>query len=177
MISYRKGLSPHSWISLKALLIIVIIPPCILINEAVLLDICATILKYMGDCPTKKPRLSTELTDAIFEPALSHDQQLKDELYSQLLKQLNFNPTKTSEERGWELLWMVTGLFSCSPTLQRTVNFFLRSRAPQQPLATEIYQHFCTTINAAARCYPPHLVEVDAIQKQGNSNLTNCRIP
>jgi myosin-7 len=114
MISYRKGLSPHSWISLKALLIIVIIPPCILIN-------------YMGDCPTKKPRLSTELTDAIFEPALSHvsfsllsqypslfchltqDQQLKDELYSQLLKQLNFNPTKTSEERGWELLWMVTG--------------------------------------------------------------------
>jgi myosin-7 len=145
------------------------------------------ILKYMGDYPTKKPRLSTELTDAIFEPALSHDQQLKDELYSQLLQQLNFNPTKTSEERGWELLWMVTGLFSCSPTLQSVVNFFLRSRAPQQPLATEIYQRFCTTIKqqtfeaepsyAAARCYPPHLVEVDAIQNKGTRILQTVVFP
>ena len=29
------------------------------------------ILKYMGDYPSRKQRLSTELTDQIFEPALS----------------------------------------------------------------------------------------------------------
>ena len=29
-------------------------------------------LKYMGDYPSKKQRLSTELTDAVFEHALVH---------------------------------------------------------------------------------------------------------
>ena len=36
------------------------------------LDNTAPILKYMGDYPSKKQRLSTDLTDAVFEHALVH---------------------------------------------------------------------------------------------------------
>ena len=39
---------------------------------SVVLDYAAPILKYMGDYPSKKQRLSTELTDAVFEHALVH---------------------------------------------------------------------------------------------------------
>ena len=146
-------------------------------------------LKYMGDYPSKKQRLSTELTDAVFEHALVHvrlctpslffptshipilslsllcfpQDQLRDETYCQLLKQLTDNPMKTSEERGWELLWMasgepkhfnfsrsnfasVAGLFPCSSTLQKEVNLFLRTRVARQPLATDIQQRLYKTI-------------------------------
>lgn len=123
------------------------------------------ILKYMGDYPSKKQRLSTDLTDSVFEHALVHE-QLRDEIYCQLLKQLTDNPMKTSMERGWELLWMASGLFPCSSTLQKEVNLFLRTRVHRHSLATDIQQRLYKTIHTGARRYPPHLVEVDAIQNK-----------
>ena len=37
-----------------------------------LLDFCAPIMKYMGDYPSKKQRLGTDLTDQVFEHGLVH---------------------------------------------------------------------------------------------------------
>lgn len=70
------------------------------------------ILKYMGDYPSKRPRLSTELTDQIFEPPLMHE-TLRDEIFCQLIKQLTQNRNKLSEEKGWELIWLAAGCFGC----------------------------------------------------------------
>ena len=67
-------------------------------------------------------------------------------MYCQLLKQLTDNPMRTSEERGWELLWMATGLFPCSSTLQKEINLFLRTRAQQLPLAVVCQQRLYRTI-------------------------------
>ena len=61
----------------------------------------------------------------------SKKETLKDEVYCQLLKQLTNNRNTASEERGWELLWLVTGCFSPSASLQKEVNLFLRSRRNQ----------------------------------------------
>ncbi|XP_069325319.1 unconventional myosin-VIIa isoform X2 [Eulemur rufifrons] len=120
------------------------------------------VLKYMGDYPSKRMRSVNELTDQIFEGALKAE-PLKDEVYVQILKQLTDNHIRYSEERGWELLWLCTGLFPPSNILLPHVQRFLQSRK-HCPLAVDCLQRLQKALRNGARKYPPHLVEVEAIQ-------------
>lgn len=135
-------------------------------NKAV--QIFQAVLKYMGDYPSKKLRCSTDLTDAIFEHPLAHE-PLRDEVYCQLIKQLTDNKTRISEERGWELMWLMTGSYACSAVLLKEVNTFFRVKTARQPLATECMNRLAKTIRNGQRKYPPHLVEVEAIQNKKTS--------
>uniref|UniRef100_A0A8C4MCR3 Myosin VIIA n=1 Tax=Equus asinus asinus TaxID=83772 RepID=A0A8C4MCR3_EQUAS len=94
---------------------------------------------YMGDYPSKRMRSVNELTDQIFEGALKAE-PLKDEVYVQVLKQLTDNHI-----RGW--------LF---PSV-------LHSPWPHEPLAPDFATPHLFFRNGS-RKYPPHLVEVEAIQ-------------
>ena len=63
-----------------------------------------------------------------------------------IIKQLTDNKLRGSEEKGWELLWLATGLFPCSSTLQREINMFLRSKVGRVPFAADCQQRLYKTI-------------------------------
>nr|XP_022919052.1 myosin-VIIa-like [Onthophagus taurus] len=119
------------------------------------------ILKYMGDAPAPKTKVCNEFTDIIFQGAFTHE-LLRDEIYCQILRQLTFNRLTSSEEKGWELLYLATGLFGCSSSLMPEMVKFIQSR--QHPFAEACLQRLQRTGKIGQRKYPPYTVEVDAIQ-------------
>ncbi|EGW04278.1 Myosin-VIIa [Cricetulus griseus] len=166
MVSKARGkdrLWSHTREPLKqALLKKILGSQCVPFSHKTFLNSLPPVLKYMGDYPSKRTRSVNELTDQIFEGALKAE-PLKDEAYVQILKQLTDNHIRYSEERGWELLWLCTGLFPPSNILLPHVQRFLQSRK-HCPLATDCLQRLQKALRNGSRKYPPHLVEVEAIQ-------------
>ncbi|KAJ8910894.1 hypothetical protein NQ315_003947, partial [Exocentrus adspersus] len=124
-------------------------------------NIFTAILKYMGDLPAPRSKLSNEHTDQIFDEALKND-NLKDEVYCQIMKQLTFNRLSLSEERGWELMYLITGLFLPSSQLLAELQKFLKSR--QHPFTEHCLQRLQRCQKVGPRRFPPYSIEVEAIQ-------------
>uniref|UniRef100_A0A0N4ZLT2 Myosin motor domain-containing protein n=1 Tax=Parastrongyloides trichosuri TaxID=131310 RepID=A0A0N4ZLT2_PARTI len=119
------------------------------------------IMQYMGDYPVEYQASATDLTDQIFDGPIRHE-ILKDEIYCQIIKQLTGNCNNFSLERGWELLWLCCGLFPPSPSLRKEVFSFLRSRLI--PIAIDCSNRLQKTLKGGIRKFPPHQVEVSAVQ-------------
>uniref|UniRef100_A0A3P8TVQ5 Si:ch73-194h10.2 n=1 Tax=Amphiprion percula TaxID=161767 RepID=A0A3P8TVQ5_AMPPE len=132
-----------------------------------------TILKYMGDYPTKQMQSPLELTDQIFGPATQHE-ALRDEIYCQIMKQMTSN-NNFSMEQGWQLLWLCCGLFPPSQALLKHAQRFLESRR-RTPIASDCLQRLQSSL-MEPRKFPPHHVEVDAIQQNSTQIFHKIHFP
>ncbi|XP_039672113.1 unconventional myosin-VIIb-like [Perca fluviatilis] len=133
------------------------------------------ILKYMGDYPIKHARSPLELTDQIFGPATQHE-ALQDEIYCQIMRQMTNNNNRLSVERGWQLMWLCTGLFPPSPDLMRHTQSFLESRRRDQ-LAPDCLQRLHAMRSKEPRTLPSHSAEVDAIQQNSTQIFHKVHFP
>lgn len=117
-------------------------------------------LQYMGDIPRSNLAVNTDL---IFQPALQHP-LLCDELFCQLMKQLTGNQQEESEQRGWDLLYLATGIMAPSVLIMRELVLMLRLRA--DALADACLKRLKRTLQHGQRKQAPHLIEVEGIQKR-----------
>ncbi|XP_012505369.1 PREDICTED: unconventional myosin-VIIb [Propithecus coquereli] len=125
--------------------------------------IFVAILRYMGDYPSRQAWPTLELTDQIFSLALQ-DSSLQDEVYCQILKQLTHNSNRRSEDRGWQLLWLCTGLFPPSKALLPHAQKFIDTRRGKL-LAPDCSRHVQRVLRMGPRKQPPHQVEVEAAEQ------------
>nr|5MV8_A Chain A, Unconventional myosin-VIIb [Homo sapiens] len=126
-------------------------------------EIFVAILRYMGDYPSRQAWPTLELTDQIFTLALQHP-ALQDEVYCQILKQLTHNSNRHSEERGWQLLWLCTGLFPPSKGLLPHAQKFIDTRRGKL-LAPDCSRRIQKVLRTGPRKQPPHEVEVEAAEQ------------
>ncbi|EDW71197.1 myosin-VIIa [Drosophila virilis] len=118
------------------------------------------ILKYMGDISRGNLPVNTDL---IFKPALQ-EPLLCDEVFCQLMKQLSNNPLEVSEERGWDLLYLATGIMAPSVLIMRELILFLSLR--RDALADACLRRLKRSVQYGQRKHAPHLIEVEGIQQR-----------
>ncbi|XP_039109102.1 unconventional myosin-VIIb [Hyaena hyaena] len=126
-------------------------------------QIFIAILRYMGDYPSRQAWTPVDLTDQIFSLALQ-ESALRDEVYCQILKQLTHNIKRYSEERGWQLLWLCTGLFPPSRALLPHAQKFIDTRR-RKLLAPDCSRRIQRVLRMGPRKQPPHPVEVEAMEQ------------
>uniref|UniRef100_A0A671SXL7 Unconventional myosin-VIIa-like n=1 Tax=Sinocyclocheilus anshuiensis TaxID=1608454 RepID=A0A671SXL7_9TELE len=136
---------------------------------------CAPILKYMGDYPTRQVQSPLELTDQIFGPP-AENEEFRDEIYCQIMKQMTSNNNRYSVEQGWQLLWLCCGLFPPSNSLVKHAQRFIETRK-REPLATNCLQRLQAARRMEPRKLPPHQVEVDAIQQDSTQIFHKIYFP
>uniref|UniRef100_A0A8B9BN79 Myosin VIIB n=1 Tax=Anser brachyrhynchus TaxID=132585 RepID=A0A8B9BN79_9AVES len=127
------------------------------------------IMKFMGDYPSKQAHSSVEVTDQIFVAAIQ-EEVLRDEIYCQIMKQLTENRNRYSVTKGWQLLWLCTGLFPPSKSLLKHAQKFVETRK-KEPLAMECSRRI-QTVMSGSRKWAPHPVEVEAIL-QNNTKISH----
>ena len=88
------------------------------------------ILAYMGDFHYKK---STSATQSLYEVLsigiIDSPEELRDELFCQVVKQLRENPSDESTQKGWILMAICTGSFPPSIALRPYLTSFLETEA------------------------------------------------
>ncbi|CAG5121799.1 unnamed protein product [Candidula unifasciata] len=140
------------------------------------LNICLPIQKYMSSHVLNDDSANYSLcTQWILSPA-QRNKYLREEIYCQIVKQLTNNPDKTSADRGWCLLTMLSSLTPPSSELIDHILLFVKGSS--HPMAS----HCETNIKmkrrrGGDRLYPSHQLEHEMVSKQQQSVKIQVFLP
>ena len=122
-------------------------------HNLVSLRIFKYVLGFMGDRKFTHPlTIAVEaIQTAYFHP------MLRDELFLQIVKQLNKNPSNTSLKRGYAILYATICTFPPSEVLENYLETFLRTRK-----LTRIAKRMHVIVYLRARDNPPTLRDIES---------------
>jgi len=81
----------------------------------------AFIMKWMGDIPNKS---GEKVVTDLIQLGIDHE-ELRDEIYTQIIKQTTQNPRPESNLKGWELMAMLCAFFPPSPEILPMVMYHI----------------------------------------------------
>ncbi|XP_074199790.1 myosin XVB isoform X3 [Camelus bactrianus] len=134
------------------------------------------LMQFMGD--QSKPRGKDEL-DLLYEllKLCREKEDLRDEIYCQVIKQVTGHPRPKPCARGWRFLSLLTGYFPPSTTLMPYVTKFLQDSSLNQELAQSSQEHLQRTVKYGGRRQLPSPSEMKAFLKGQVVHLLLIHLP
>lgn len=141
-----------------------------------------TILRYMGDYPSKG-RPDIEMVQMLLRCAMQSE-TLHDEIYCQLVKQVTNNKSKRPDGclRGWQLLLIVSGFVKPSSTFEPYLRHYMQDVASDS--AREFHHHaalidryLSKTIRYGGRKIMPSAAEVEAVNQGRHTKIQKIFFP
>lgn len=131
------------------------------------------IMGYMGDHTPKKATTATEqLYHTLKIGIIDSPEELRDEIFCQIIKQITNNPGETSCQKGWILMAICTGSFPPSQHFEPYLASYLeRASTSQTYNATDVFAKYALlrlkkSIEVGPREEIPSSSEIDCISRR-----------
>ncbi|XP_076381481.1 unconventional myosin 10A isoform X2 [Megalopta genalis] len=141
------------------------------------------LMRYMGDQPLPPDTSEVKCVYTILMHCHKYE-QLRDEVYCQLMKQTtnNKSPNPDSCQRGWRIFSIVAAYFTCSDGLRPYLTKYLETaaydkRRAYHGTATVCLQNLRKTVKYGGRKNVPSVDEIMAISAGRNAKRQIYRLP
>ena len=124
------------------------------------------VVGYMGDRNSKKAPL--DHARKLLRNVLHAPEELRDEIYCQLCKQTNGNPSPTSDERGWQLFTLCLATFPPSTEFKPYLHTYWQNAKDKEGYVGEYATYLLDRLEKMCVLGPrrevPTSVEMDAVR-------------
>nr|XP_012309121.2 LOW QUALITY PROTEIN: myosin XVB [Aotus nancymaae] len=133
------------------------------------------LMQFMGDQSKPRGKDGMDLLYGLLK--LCQEEQLRDEIYCQVIKQVTGHPRPERCIRGWSFLSLLTGFFSPSTKLMPYLTKFLQDSGLSQELAQSSQEHLQRTVKYGGRRRLPPPGEMQAFLKGKTTRLLLIHLP